>query len=157
MSYAWVRVRSRSLPRGPEVRSGRRADDPLRILLEHQPVRHELPRGRADRVDVLLTRAVPLLERGPRVVRGAALGLRLRERHVAAIEIAALALHEALRAQVPAGVGADRRLQVRGAHARHVVAVGVDLRHEHAVVLAGHVAPRKLAAVDYPEVGDASA
>src|SRR5207245_5328558 len=102
MSYLCVRVRSRSLHRGPEVRSGRRADDPLRILLEHQAVGHELPRGAADRVDVLLSRAVPLLERGPRVVRGASLGLRLRERHVAAVEIAALALHEALRAQVPA-------------------------------------------------------
>src|SRR5438445_12015405 len=102
MSYPCVRVRSRSLHRGPEVRGGRRADDPLRILLQHQPVRHELPRGRADGVDVLLTRAVPLLERGPRVVRGAAPGLRLRARHVAAVEMAALALHEAVRADVAA-------------------------------------------------------
>src|SRR3989442_9153995 len=142
MSYPCVRVRSRSLHRGPEVRSGRRADDPPRILLEHQRVRHELPRGAADRVDVLLTRAVPLLERGPWVVRGASLGLRLREWHVAAVEIAALALHEALRAQVPAGVGADRSYEVRGAHTRHGVAVAVDLRHEHAVVLARHMARR---------------
>src|SRR3989442_4478950 len=142
MSYARVRVTVRSLYGRPEL--GRRggADDALRILLKHQPVRDELPRGAADRVDILLTRAVTLLERGPWVVRGASLGLRLREWHVAAVEIAALALHEALRAQVPAGVGADRSYEVRGAHTRHGVAVAVDLRHEHAVVLARHMARR---------------
>ena len=46
------------------------------------------------------------------------------------------AVAEAAGARVPAGVGAERRRDHRRAHARDVVAVAIDRRHQHGVRLA---------------------
>src|SRR5258707_12745284 len=78
--------------------------------------------------------AVALFEREARIAFRGTRGLGSRDRHVAAGEVAGIALAEAGPPHVPPRVGAERRLQYARAQPVDVVAVGIGLRCERRVL-----------------------
>ena len=113
----------------------RSASDTSRVASsgKQEALRHELVGRFLEGSDIGLLGRITLLEGRTRVSGRQALGFGRRERDETAGQGAESVLEEILVEVIPAGVGADRRLDKDIADAAEIVAVGIDLRDQRAV------------------------
>src|SRR6185503_1334047 len=108
------------------------------VFSAEEPLAHQGIGGAPDLVEIVLPSGVTFRDRQPAVAAGEALLLRSGERLESADESAQISEIAQLRdSDIPPGVGAKWYGKLRQPDPRDVVAIGVDLRDEHAIRLAG--------------------
>src|ERR1700727_185357 len=106
-------------------------DQRVCVVRQQEALGDEIVRGFLKRREVRILCRIAFLDGEPWIARRDALGFRGRERNKAALQIAHAVLEAVLATQIPARIGADRRLQEDGPNSGQVVAVCVDLHLEN--------------------------
>src|SRR5258706_11374365 len=124
---------------GPVIpRARREPDGQLHVVVEHEALRDEGLAGAADALEIVVARAVALLDGRARVAARFALATGAGEWNGRAGEDQALGLAADRRVpEGPSGGGAERHRDLRQRDAAGLVAVGVDGRDERAARRAG--------------------